>query len=270
MRHLIVLCLAATTTLSTACDLTMEPVDEEIEAAIAEIGISTRYVIDGSNRSHSQFGYTAPIVWDCDQYEDGVVRSWFLKERNKFDFRYSRHYCRNMGPDGTQETGYDRQDHFYHEGNGDKGNSQTPLTHLPVGVRLRYKYDALGDYAYKISDVAMLYDHADDIIRHFTGYSAAGYAFGHSGDTRTVVCPAGKVMTGLGIKEDTTSGGNNQSEIRGVKIPLRRADHSADHGVLIHQMIVDQSQNIFHETTDRSQNTMLLILRLQTASMMAE
>ncbi len=218
MRTIIVIYFAAASILSAGCGLAMEPVDEEIEAAIAEIGNSTRYALDESDRTYSQFGPAPHTMWNCDQYAYGVASSWHLIERNKFDFRSSYHACRNIEPDGEQSPGHDSQFHFSHEGNGMPGNALTPLTDLPVGVRLRYKTNLFLNTPPKISDVAMLHDHADDIFNHFHGYQEADYAFGHSGDTRSVVCPPGKVMTGIGVHEDNTAGGNNQTEIRGVEI----------------------------------------------------
>ena len=154
--------------------------------------------------------------FDCgDVYADGVVRSWYIKERNKADFRSSKHYCRDMGLDGTLVSGYVGQTHFTHSGSGTTGNSSVPLSDLPVGVRTKWKTTGTD----KLVDVNMIYNSADQIASFDTGWSGAGYALSRSGTTQTLECSAGYVMTGLRILEKTTgTGGANQSEIVGVRI----------------------------------------------------
>jgi hypothetical protein len=154
----------------------------------------------------------------CSMFPDGVVRSWQLKERNHNDFRYSRHFCRNMGANGTLGSDNDFNYHFYHEGSGTLGMSSVPLDTLPVGVRIQAEYQPFTSPAFKISDVALLYADAADIVALYTGYSQAPYALGRNDSTYTLQCPTGKVITGLGVHEDITSGGSDQSEITGFKI----------------------------------------------------
>lgn len=212
---------------SSAC--VVEPAD--IEGEEEDIGVDTSeitlqpavryYIVPNGGSDVLWIPGDTVHDWDmhyCDQFADGVVRSWQLKERNAKDFRYSRHFCRNMASDGTLESTSDFAYHFYYEGTGTIGTTSVPLDSLPVGVRIQAEYQPFSSPTYKISDVAMLYDQAADIADHFTGYSQASYALGRNDNTYTVVCPAGKVMTGLGISENVFSGGSDQSEISGLRI----------------------------------------------------
>lgn len=221
--------LLAAAVLSSACVVELDPADhdlvDEVDVSAGDITVATGYGIDRTYHTYEPFFYgeevSDSLVEECDQFADGVVRSWHLKERNHHDYRYSKIFCRDIEPDGTLGSVNDPRTHFFYDGDGTLGTTPIPLDTLPVGVRLRAKYDGLGysGYIYKIGDVALLYDHADDIYAGFTGYQATSYAFGHdTGGTYTVVCPPGKVMTGIGVFEDIIAGGTNQSEIRGVKI----------------------------------------------------
>jgi hypothetical protein len=219
--------LFAAAMFSSAC--VVEPLEQdltgELDVSSGDITIATGYGIDRTYHTYESFFYGEEVadslVMECDQFDDGVVRSWHLKEVNHHDFRYSKIFCRDILADGTLGSVNDPRTHFYHDGDGTLGTAPIPLETLPVGVRLRVKYDGLGysGYVFKIGDVALLYDSADDIYADFTGYQATSYAFGHdTGSTHTVECPPGLVMTGIGVFEDIVAGGTNRSEIRGVKI----------------------------------------------------
>ncbi len=193
--------------------------DEEVGTAQAALG--PKYQIIGSS-TYPVWSAGADIysydVIRCSGFTNGVVRSWQLKEKNHSDFRFSRHWCRPMLSDGTLGAENDFADHFYHDGDGTLGMSSVPLDKLPVGVRLQAA-SSLGYYDHKVSDVAMLHESAADILAKKTGYSQASYALGNNDSTYTVVCPAGQVMIGLGVRD--TSGGADRSEIVGVILECR-------------------------------------------------
>ncbi len=162
-------------------------------------------------------------IHSCDVFDNGVIRSWQLKEKNAKDFRFSRHWCRDMQDDGTLGTANDSYDHFYHDGDGTLGMSSVPLDKLPVGVRFQADdvIMANGNSWWKISDVAMLYLSAADVYAQKTGYTQAPYALGRTDSTFTVRCPTGQVMTGMGVHERAFSP-YDQSEITGVRIQCQR------------------------------------------------
>jgi len=151
----------------------------------------------------------------CSSFPNGVVRSWHVLEKNKYDFRWSKHYCRNMESDGTLGPVYDFIQHFYNSGNGTYGISKIPLNRLPVGVRLRLKQPGSG---FSISDVALLHNRADDIFAGSRSYTQAAFALGRSGTTRTLECPRGAVMRTISVTSIPRSGGPNQSRISNVAI----------------------------------------------------
>jgi hypothetical protein len=74
-------------------------------------------------------------------YENGVVRSWYLKERNARDFRKSYSFCRDVESDGTHhDDEYAEIGHFSYSGDGETGNSSVPIGRLasePTGARSR-------------------------------------------------------------------------------------------------------------------------------------
>ncbi|MEZ4467878.1 MAG: hypothetical protein R3F60_02130 [bacterium] len=175
--------------------------------------LSTRYGVAGDPGVFER-------AFDCeDAYDQGVIRSWYLRERNEADFRSSYHFCREMETDGTLAAGYTKQTHFNHTGSYTQGDSSIPLDMLPVGVRLKWN-NATWPVTYdKLVDVNVIYNDAASIIALDSGWSGAGYALGRAGSTTTLECPLGRVMTGLRVLEKTTgTGGSNQSEIVGVRI----------------------------------------------------
>ncbi len=165
----------------------------------------------------------AADIHTCDMFTNGVIRSWQLKEKNAKDFRFSRHWCRDMLSNGTLGADNDSFTHFFHDGDGTLGMSSVPLDKLPVGVR--FQADRVltisGDTVYKISDVAMLHASAADVFAQKTGYTQAPYALGRTDDTYTLRCAAGRVMTGMGVHEKAFSP-YDQSEITGVTIRCQR------------------------------------------------
>ena len=166
-------------------------------------------------------GWEPSTVPTCQQFTNGVVRSWQLKEKNAKDFRYSKEWCRPMSRDGTLGSDNDFTEHFYYEGAGTVGMSSVPLDKLPVGVRVEVDtvWTAWLGNVPKVGDVAMLHDSAADILDKKTSYSQATPALGRDYTTYTVVCSPGYVMTGIGVYDTTPS--SNASEIYGVKIKCR-------------------------------------------------
>lgn len=160
-------------------------------------------------------------IQGCDMFANGVVRSWQLKEKNARDFRFSKHFCRDMQQNGTLGADNDFTLHFFHDGDGALGMSSIPLDKVPVGVRFQAAtvLNISGDSTHKISDVAMLYESAYDVYNHLTGYSQASYALGRSDDTYTLTCLPGQVMTGIGVHEKPGSG--DKSEITGLSLGCR-------------------------------------------------
>jgi hypothetical protein len=155
-----------------------------------------------------------------DTYDDGVVRSWYLKERNVRDYRKSYHFCRDMRTDGTLGSDYAREEHFWYSGSSTSGNSSIPTDKLPVGVRLTWDFISVGTYVasdWKLEDVELHFDDANDILDGRTNHDRAGAAFGHDGSQRDLDCDPGYVMTGLWVKARHESA-RNQAEIRAVRI----------------------------------------------------
>ena len=193
--------------------------DEDVGAAQSALG--PKYQIIGSSSYPFWSDGTDVYSFDvtrCDMFTNGIVRSWQLKEKNTSDFRFSRQWCRPMLSNGTIGADNDFTDHFFHDGDGTLGMSSVPLDKLPVGVRLQAT-SPLGYYDHKVSDVAMLHESAADILAKKTGYTQAPYALGNNNSTYSVLCPAGQVMIGLGVRE--TSGGADRSEIVGVILECR-------------------------------------------------
>lgn len=198
-------------------------------AAHADFYIDDSSVVTRSTR-YDVLGDSGVVQrsFDCmDVYGDGVVRSWYLRERNEADFRRSKHFCRDMAADGTLATGYVGQTHFDHTGGYTEGDSSIPLDRLPVGVRTKWKLDGAFTAYDKLIDVNLIHSDAETVIDGDDGWSGAGYALGRAGSTTTLECPAYYVMTGLRILEKTTgTGGANQSEIVGVRIVCARLRES--------------------------------------------
>ena len=189
----------------------------EVSLALAD---DERYTL-GQTQTYALYEEPEVSVFHCPPFTNGVVRSWHVYEKNKYDFRWSKHYCRNMEDDGTLGSTYDFRLHFYNSGNGTYGISKIPLTSLPVGVRLRVKERARNS----ISNVALLYDDAADIFAGMTSFSQAPWALGHSaGTTRTLRCGRGEVMRNLDVQDVPQSGGPNQSRIANVYIGCATLD----------------------------------------------
>jgi hypothetical protein len=199
-----------------------DTLSEDVGSAQQASALPPKYMLD-----NSYYGMRPSLVGDwvsdsevklCDIFTSGVVRSWQLKEKNNRDFRFSREWCRPMMGNGQLGTDNDFIDHFYYDGDGTLGMSSIPLDKLPVGVRYQGKYvQELMDMPFKISDVALMYESAADILAQKSGYSLAPYALGRTDDTYTHRCWPGYVMTGIGIHE-RHSAGSDSSEMTGLKI----------------------------------------------------
>jgi hypothetical protein len=189
--------------------------DTREEVGTAEQALST-YTLDTATVHPTLADGDAPDEWfGCNGFPNGVVRSWQLKEKNVKDFRISRQWCRDMLTDGTLGPDNDPVEHFYHDGNGTLGMSSIPLDRLPVGVRIQ------ADKSFgvlKVADVAMLSASAADIAAKRSSYAQAAYALSRNASTYTVMCPAGYVMTGIGVN---THLGSESHEIRGVGLACK-------------------------------------------------
>ena len=203
---------AATVTLFAAATpaCVAEPVgsDEPEDAQSEDVGSAeqalSRPGYSLSNNSYFVWGPGTSYDWqvvNCDMYDNGVVRGFQLNELNNRDFRFSRQWCRDMANNGTLGADNDHRDHFFHAGDGTLGISQVPLDKLPVGVRVQAKY-ILGTF--KVSNVALLYSSAADIVAGLNGYTAAPYALTRTDDTYTARCLSGTVLTGIAVNDSTT------------------------------------------------------------------
>jgi hypothetical protein len=179
---------------------------------------------EAAGRTHSE---------SCDTYENGAIRSWYLKERNIRDFRKSYVFCRDIQSDGSFGDDYSKGTHFSYSGSGTTGNSSMPLevvyadrdyyeSALPVGVQTFWHFPSftvgVGTLA-KLEDVNILLSTTDDVMDRTGIYSTSGKALGHDGTSRTLVCDPGYVMTGVRVRAQHDGvGGRNQAEIRAVKI----------------------------------------------------
>lgn len=185
------------------------------------------YWIDSSDQRQAGWEDQRADYWmSCEDtaYDNGVVRSWYLRERNRADFRMSKVFCRDMQADGTMDPNdFEGFEHFYYTGNGTTGHSSLALGKLPVGVRIHYKEFTLGPLwipTEKVIDIDMLSNTADKIVAGSTSFSSAGTALGRNGHTATLTCEPGYVVTaiGLGTTVDEHDGGKRSEEIHGVTL----------------------------------------------------
>lgn len=198
-----------------------DALSEDVGSAQQADGLPPKYSLDLNTRQTRQsqvgdFLFNSEID-GCDVFTNGVVRSFQLKEKNIRDFRFSREWCRPMLGNGTLGTDNSFNDFFYYDGTGTLGMSSIPLDQLPVGVRFQGKYvQELMSMPFKISDVALMYASAADILAMKSGYTLASYALSRTDDTYTVRCWPGYVLTGIGVSERHAN--PDSSEMTGIAI----------------------------------------------------
>lgn len=180
--------------------------------------ISSAYTILGNE---VMVGWNPPeagyeVGRDCDYFENGVIRSWVVREKNKADFSQSFIKCKNMNSDGVLTGSVETEFHFDEVGGGELKRSFIPLNKLPVGIQVRYKLPAT--FIEKLVDYRLLYQAPSRIIKSSTAYDKGPWATG-----RTTVsnysyirkCPPKMVLTGLNV---VTKGFGGKKEIRGIRI----------------------------------------------------
>jgi hypothetical protein len=159
-------------------------------------------------------------------YDNGVVRSWYLTEKNLNDYRESKNFCRDMLANGTlDDPDYARVMHFSYSGDGTQGNASIPLEMLPVGLGTKWDtrngVEPIFNFIPqpKLRDIELHYLSARDVQTDTPYFESTGWALGNSGhETVDLMCSKGFVMTGLWVWVDRNAGGSNQAEIQAVEI----------------------------------------------------
>jgi len=149
---------------------------------------------------------------------DGVVRSWVLSGTRGSQFIGSKIVCKSMKEDGTLSSVFFNEELFGNAHQGLTTQSKIPLSHLPVGVDLKWVksfFQNAEDSEQILGDVRLLSLPASAILNESQQAQPAGWATNRvHGKMERLQCEEGSVLTRIDVKYIDSNAGSTIGPVK--------------------------------------------------------